>query len=119
MQPILNTQSFPDLYSFLAGLAEETTNAKAVNPATQSVVIWSPENSATLLDSRDKLDLVEHYARKLGVQITLSAASDQNLRHNAQEVGWNVLWSMPGLDQAVQRYMPNNPNEEDEEAIAS
>jgi hypothetical protein len=119
MQPILNTRNFPDLYSFLAGLAEEATNAKAINPNNKSVVIWSPENSATLLDSRDKLDLVAHYARKLDVQITLSASSDINLRNTAHEIGWNVLWSMPGLDQAAQRYLPHTVNEELEEALAS
>jgi hypothetical protein len=59
------------------------------------------------LDSRDKLDLVEHYAHKLGVKMVLSAANDVTLRAQAKEVGWTVMWDIPGLDQRLNTTAPN------------
>ena len=101
MQPILITTQYPDLYHFLNAMVLEVTTKKA-----DSFVIWSPETQASLLDSRDKLDLVDHYAHKLGVKMVLSAANDPQLRALAQEVGWTVLWDIPGLDQALSATPP-------------
>ncbi len=96
MQPVLNTTNYSDLYEFLHALVFETNSNK--HSHLDSIVIWSPEASSSLFDSRDKLDMVEHYARKLNVSVSLSAASDSVLREWGNEIGWQVLWEMPGLD---------------------
>ncbi len=111
MQPILKTTSYPDLYRFLAALAEESAVFSfGLDEAGQgkSVLVWSPEAHSSLLDSADKLALVEKYARKLGVNITLSAASDATLRELAARQGWKVLWEIPGLDPAIVPTGTNN-----------
>ena len=101
MQPIIVTTQYPDLFRFLNALALEASNKEV-----DSFLVWSPETHSSLLDSRDKLDLVEHYAQKLGVRMVLSAANDVALRAKAKEVGWTVMWDIPGLDQSLSAIAP-------------
>lgn len=123
MQPVLNTTQHPDLYRFLSALVEvsttkyvETTSGQLAQP--ESVVIWSPEGSTGLLDSKDKLELVEKYARKLNVNVVLSAASDGELRSWGRQIGWTVMWDVPSMDcapnAALEKYATcNNTSLED------
>lgn len=108
MQAVLNTTQHPDLYRFLAALAEVSydhlSEPKLADKThhNNSVVVWSPESKSDLLDCADKLEVVERHARRLGVQIILSAASNPALRSWGHQVGWTVLWEVPGLDRASQ-----------------
>jgi hypothetical protein len=102
MQPIIVTDQYPDLYRFLNAMLVEVSACEA--QLVESVVIWSPEQRSSLFDESAKLELVERYARKLGVRVVLSAASDPELRKMAQQVGWTVMWDVPGLDQAAKFY---------------
>jgi hypothetical protein len=106
MQPIIITTNYPDLYRLLGAILEKTfqdIEAEGVNfsSETDTIFIWSPEVESTLLDSYEKVVLVEQYARKLNRQIVLSAANDARLRQWGQKVGWIVFWQMPSLDLAV------------------
>ena len=103
MQAILNTTKFSNFYYFLNALAVESEKSQ-----DSSVVIWSPEELSNVLDSSEKVEVVELYARKLNVSIVLSAASNPTLRTWAKRVGWQVLWEIPGLDNpsysAIEQY---------------
>ncbi len=89
MQTILITTHYSDLYSFLHAMVLET-QAKFETPL-DNIVIWSPEQQSELLDSQDKLDLIQVYATRLKVSVTLSASSDPVLREWGKKAGWTVL----------------------------
>lgn len=111
MQPVIVTTQYPDLYRFVNVLVSQVSGDRSGhNSSCDSVLIWSPEAHSSLLDNRDKLDLVENYACKLGIKVVLSAANDASLRTLAKEVGWTVLWDIPGLDQALNSDEPHFNN---------
>lgn len=120
MQAVINTTQYPDLYRFLAALLEATVSSESSTSAqAESVIIWSPEARSTLLDSPEKIELVEHYAKKLEVQIALSAAADHQLRTWGQEIGWTVLWDMPAIDRnSNDAWMHNSTPTKDLQRIA-
>jgi hypothetical protein len=97
MQPILKTTNFPDLFRFLAALQVEVLDAVDVD----SVVIWEPEANSSLFTSYGTLEVVNRYAKKLGVTLIVSAASNLQLRQMAQQIGWEVLWNSTALDNAI------------------
>ncbi len=101
MQPILITSHYTDLYAFLGALMDARQNLDEQPTPTNSVIIWSQEASSALLDDCGKLQLVEKYARKMNLDIIVSAAADLQLRQWANQVGWQVLWDLPGLEAAV------------------
>ncbi|HEX2916204.1 MAG TPA: hypothetical protein VH186_35920 [Chloroflexia bacterium] len=109
MQPVLVTTRYRDLYHFLLGLAEEShayqreLKAQMMLDPEVRVVIWSPETRSSLLDEPDKLEIVDRHARKLGVKIVLSAASDFRLREWAAEKGWTIMWEIPSMEKAMEQ----------------
>ena len=100
MQPVIKTTEYRDLYSFLDALigARQTLDEQEVG---DSVVVWSPDTASDLLDDQGKVELVEIYARRLELNISLAAAGNRQLREWGQALGWQVLWNMPGLDEAL------------------
>jgi hypothetical protein len=108
MQAILNTKNYSNFYYFLNALVVESEKSQ-----DSSVLIWSPGELSDILDSCEKVEVIEHYARKLDVSIVLSAASNSALRTWAKRVGWQVLWEIPGLDtptySAIEQYSRPRP----------
>ena len=106
MQPVLALHDYKDLYHLLGALLEASELAKegtAETGGSPGVIIWSQENHSALLDSPDKLEVVERHARKLGLRIILSAASNRELRQWGNAVGWTVMWELPGIDNAPEK----------------
>lgn len=106
LQPVIIVEQYSDLYRLLARMADLThlhlnPLELAFQPDPPSIIVWSPEPYSPLLDEFSKVELLERYARKLGVQITLSAASNLQLREWGHRVGWLVLWDVPELDRAL------------------
>ncbi len=125
MQPVLVTNQYPDLYRFLAAMAEASYNYLSEpkladkTHAANTIVIWSPEQHSDLLDSGTKLELIEHYARKLGASIVLSASANPQLQAWGRQLGWQVLWNTPDWQYNLNSYWENYEQEEEEEdAIA-
>ena len=101
MQPVLALHDYKDLYQLLLALLEVSDKATAVSEETgraPGVIVWSQEAHSGLLDGPAKLEVVERHARKLGLRIILSAASDPELRKWSREIGWTVMWDLPALD---------------------
>jgi len=101
MQPVLALHDYKDLYQLLLALLEASGKAKASADEAgdyPGVILWSQETHSELLDSPDKLIVVERHARKLNLRVILSAASDSELRSLGRDIGWTVMWDLPGLD---------------------
>ena len=120
MQSILIVEQSRDLYHFLAALAETSYSHLSEpkfankNHDANRVMLWSQGTHSELLDSYEKLEIVERHARKLGIHIVLSAASNQALRNWANEIGWTVLWEVSGLDHAMNATTHNYQIQEQE-----
>jgi|GEM_PF-1791462 len=103
MQAILDTSKYSNFYYFLNALVVEVEKSQ-----DSSVLIWSPGELSNILDSCEKVEMLEHYARKLDISVVLSAASNPTLQTWAKRVGWQVLWEIPGLDMpsysAIEQY---------------
>jgi hypothetical protein len=107
MQPIVISTDCKDLYQLLGAMLEKSALADSGQETfallqSKSLLIWSPEAESTLLDSFEKVELIERYARKLNHRIVLSAASDSKLMNWGREIGWQVLWQIPAMDQTLQ-----------------
>ncbi len=107
MQTILIAEQHRDLYHFLAALADVSHNhLSELQLADKTyvgnrLVVWSQGTHSELFDSIEKLEVVERHARKLGINIVLSAAANLPLRQWARQIGWKVLWEMSALDQTI------------------
>jgi hypothetical protein len=106
MEPVLITTKYQDLYRLLAAMEVMVYE----NCKPENILIWSPEASSKLLNGLDKLEVVNRYAGKLGVNVVLSAASDTKLRKLAKVVGWKVVWEIPTLDESANLF-GFNPNQ--------
>jgi hypothetical protein len=101
MQPVLALHDYKDLYHLLWALLGASQTAKTGPGETDDapgVILWSQEKHSELLDSPDKLEVVERHARKIGLRIILSAASDPTLRQWGRAIGWTVMWELPSMD---------------------
>ncbi len=100
MQPVLIASQYKDLYRLLLALPEAAEQARehALPGETPGVILWSDELKSSLLDSSDKLEVIDRHAARLNIKIILAAASDPLLRHWAQQLGWTVFWDLKGFD---------------------
>jgi len=107
MQTLLIAEQHRDLYHFLAALADVSYNHLAELQLADKaydgnrVVVWSQGSHSELFDRIEKLEVVERHARKLGINIVLSAAANLPLRQWARQIGWTVLWEMSALDHTM------------------
>ena len=86
MQAVIVTSQYPNLYHFLTVLSEKGYE-QASEPIyfdrsqnRQGIVVWSPNEKCHLLDTFDKVELVEKYAQTSDVKVVLSAAANSQLR---------------------------------------
>jgi len=91
-QTVIRVDENKDLYSLIAAMGDVSAEGQ------NSVVLWSETIGSPILKSVDELDLVQIYAKKFSLDITLSAANDPGLTQLAKQAGWKVLWEMPEMD---------------------
>lgn len=92
LQSVIRVDENKDLYSLIAAMGDASAEG------LDSVVLWSETKGSPILKSVDELDLVQLYAKRFSLDVSLSAANDPILSQLAKQAGWKVLWEMPEMD---------------------
>lgn len=101
-QKLILVNNYNNLYNLIAAFGDARAEG------AESILLWAQGESSAILQEMGELEILERYARKFNLQVTLSAAGNPLLRHLATQLGWNVLWQIPGMDaillgEAIQR----------------
>ncbi|MEI6046053.1 MAG: hypothetical protein WCS37_17010 [Chloroflexota bacterium] len=97
LQKIIVVDTCKNLYNLIAAMGDARADE------ADNVMLWSQGSHSTVFSSVEELELIEQYARKFGLKITLSAANDPVLRRMAAQVGWKVMWQIAELDDTFDR----------------
>jgi hypothetical protein len=91
-QQVILANKYNNLYNLIAAFADARAEG------ADSVLLWAKGEKISLLQDIGELEVLDRYARKFNLRISLSAAENPPLCRMASQLGWHVNWQIQGLD---------------------